>query len=218
MKKLSICFTIRFHYPEHDPRFAWRYKHFIENVLPRIKAQTYKDFDICIWCNPWHRYHFESIDGVKTFTVKNDPTRYKQHRHNPNKKFFHDFVKYEETIGLEKYDLQLGLDSDDYIEPNYLYEVLKVLDMYAGENKSIHICFQPEMIRLDTGKIEQFKPYTLNRGSAFMALYQPNKEDYRFIYEESHISIIRKADIKVVLPKGYCMATATKGYNESTGV
>jgi hypothetical protein len=49
-----------------------------------------------------------------------------------------------------------------------------------------------------------------------MALYQPKKENYRFIYEESHLTIIKKADKKIVLPIGYCYATCHE-YNESTG-
>jgi len=216
MNKLAVSFIVRFHYKEDDSRFIWRYQHFVEKVLPRIYAQTYKDFDICIWCNDWHKHFFESI-GLKTFNVNNEVIKYKQHKHKPNKRFFHDFKKWEDVIGLEKYDLQLGLDSDDFIEPKYVEIIIKEIEKRKEGNKSIHLCYEPEMIRLDTGKICKLGNYHINRGSAFMALYQPNKENYRFIYEESHISIIKKADIKVILPKGYAFATA-HSLNESTGL
>lgn len=212
---MTTSFIIRFHYKQADPRFEWRFKHFTNNVLPRIYAQTYKDFDICIWCNDWHKHFFEAI-GLKTFTVKNEVVKYKQHKHRPDIRFFHDFKKWEDVIGLEKYDLQLGLDSDDFIEPTYIETIIKTLEKYKNCNKSIHLCYHPELIHLDTGKISKLGDYNTNRGSAFMALYQPDKTKYRFIYEESHISIIGKADIKVILPKGYCYAVA-HAINESTG-
>ena len=214
--KISASFIIRFHYKEDDPRFLWRYTHFVENVLPRIYAQTYKDFDICIWCNDWHKHYFESL-GLKTFNVKKENIRYKQ---NGRLKYFHDFTHWNEVIGLEKYDLQLGLDSDDYIAPDYLEKIVQAVNQKVAEgynNQTIHICYQPELLRLATGKIEPMRAYTTKRGSAFMALYQPNKENYRFIYEESHMSIIRKADIKVILPKGKAWALAHQ-INESTGL
>jgi hypothetical protein len=72
------------------------------------------------------------------------------------------------------------------------------------------------MIDIKTKKIKPLGRYSENRGSAFMALYQPDKTNYRFIYEESHISIIKKADIKVILPIGYCYASV-HSFNESTG-
>lgn len=211
MSKLSICFCIRFHYKQDDPRFNWRFKHFVDNVLPRIKAQTYKDFDICVWCNDWHKELFEGL-GLKTFNVIKESVRYKGDR----KKYFHDFTPWSEVIGLDKYDIQLGLDSDDYIEPQYLEKIIEEIIKNKDGNKSIHICYEPEMVRLSTGKIEHLGNYNKKRGSAFMALYQPDKTNYRFVYEESHISIIRNADIAIVLPKGYCYAVAHE-INESTG-
>jgi len=210
MNKITCAFIIRFHYKENDPRFEWRFKHFIDNVLPRIKAQTYQDFDICVWCNDWHKKLFEDL-GLKTFNVIKEYIRYKG-------RYFHDFTPWNEVIGLNKYDIQCGLDSDDYIEPYYLAKIVQVVSEHTTErdNRTIHICFKPELIRLDTGKIEPLGNYNENRGSAFLALYQPDKTNYRFIYEESHISIIRKADVKVVLPTGLAYAISHQ-INESTG-
>lgn len=211
---MTTGIIIRFHYKQDDPRFSWRYKHFVENVLPRILTQTYNQFDVCIWCNDWHRHFFESI-GLKTFTVKEEKVKYKINGHQ---KYFHDFTPWESVVGLEKYDIQIGLDSDDYIDRNFVGQVVLEIEknMFDRGNKSVHICFQPELIRLSTGAKEPMRIYHRKRGSAFMALFQPNKENYRFIYEESHISIIRKADIARVLPVGYCWAVA-HDINESTG-
>lgn len=210
---LSVGVIIRFHYERNDPRFSWRFEYFRRHVLPRLKQQAYDNFEIWIRCNEWHRPLFESL-GLNTFYIQNEVVKYKQSK-NGNKRFFHDFVPYEMTVGLPKFDVQFGLDSDDLISEQYIMKVMKTI-IDQDLTKSIHVCYQPELLYWKTGVIKPLRQYSTNRGSAFMALYQPRNYKYRFIYDESHISIIKKADIRIVLPRGECFASV-HDFNESTG-
>ena len=214
---MTKAFIIRFHYEKDDPRFEWRYKYFINEVLPRIKAQTEQDFDICIRCNSWHKELFESL-GLKTFHVENEVVSYKQ---GPRLKYFHDFVPFERTVGLDKYDVQMGLDSDDLIEPGYVETLMNAIRKQVKQtpDKTIHVCFQPKTVNIRDGKriVKPMLKYTPTRGSAFMGLYQPDKGDnYKFVYCESHMTLWKHSDTSIVLPDGYCYATI-HDINESTG-
>lgn len=213
---MTKAFIIRFHYAKDDPRFTWRFEYFKSKVLPRIHDQTIKDFDICIRCNPWHDELFKNL-GLKIFHIDEEVVRYKG---SGRKKYFHDFVLFERCIGLEKYDLQMGLDSDDLIEPNYVERFIQEIENIKEKfpMKTIHLCFQPQSINIRNGqrKIGEFHEYTPMKGSAFMALYQPKKENYKFIYCESHMTLWKHADFSKVLPRGYCYATI-HDINESTG-
>jgi hypothetical protein len=210
---MKIGVIIRFHYEKDDPRFNWRFNHFKEEVLPRLKNQTYKNFDICLGVNPWQIPLFKDLD-VKTFTADWN-IRYKVNKNNPNKKYFHDFISFEELKGLDKYNIQIGLDSDDLVEPKYVEIIKKEVERHIKKNpdKSLHLCYQPQLIR--NGKKEQMMGYGINRGSAFMGLYTPEDKHY-FIYSSSHMIMPKKADCFKLLPEGYCYAAA-HSYNESTG-
>lgn len=208
---MKTGFIIRFHYEENDKRFPWRLDFFKNEVLPRIKNQTFKDFDICIGCNQWQVKIFQEL-GLKTFTA-DWPVRYK------NNRFFHDFVKFEDLQGLEKYDVQFGLDSDDLIEENYVQTAMLEIQNHIRlhRSSSFHLSYQPKLFRWKDRRIERMNKYNVQRGSAFMCLYQPITENnYRFIYEESHITIIKKAVYKKIIPEGFCYAVA-HDLNESTG-
>lgn len=213
---MTKSFIIRFHYSKDDPRFEWRYSYFMSDVLPRLREQTVQDFDICIRVNPWHKAHFEKL-GLKTFTVRDEFVKYKQ---GNGKTYFHDFVDFDRVEGLEKYDIQMGLDSDDLIEPDYVEKIVETVEKFKTENpgKKLHLSFQPHTINIREGKktIKPMRTYSPTRGSAFMALYQPSKENYKFVYCESHMTLWKHADVSVTLPSGYCMATI-HNINESTG-
>ncbi len=214
---MTTAFIIRFHYEKEDPRFEWRFEYFKKDVLPRILAQTDQNFTIAIRCNEWSKPLFEALsDRIVTFTVKNERVLYKKSR---NKKYFYDFAKWEEVEGLPQYDLQLGLDSDDLISPPYLETVRDYVNFYAESTpgKSVHICFQPLLLNVETGQESLIgQTYTPTMGSAFFALYQPDKKHYLFAYEVSHLKIGTLMDTSMVLPSGYCWASVHK-HNESTG-
>jgi len=209
----SHVLTIRFHYAENDPRFEWRLEYFKKEVLPRILKQTDQNFDIAIRCNPKHAEIFKKLSPkIITFQTKNDEARYKTGKNG--KKYFEDFVQWEDVRGLKKYDIQSGLDSDDLIGPRYIEAIQEAL---AGEKEATHICFQPQTFNLKTKRIKPMMRYHGTRGSAFMSLYQPNKENYKFIYCGSHISLWKNAKKSITLPQGHCWATI-HDINESTGV
>jgi hypothetical protein len=207
------------HYKKDDPRFQWRLDYFKKEVLPRILNQSDPNFDIWIRCYPWQKKILESLSPrIKTFTVKNEGARYKQHKRNPKKQYFHDFVKWEDVENLPRYEIQMSLDSDDLIDPLYVAFLRITLDQLSKTNpgKRIHACFQPESLDLKTGETKKLGNYTSKRGSAFFGFYQPISDDYFFIGSESHISMWKHADLSVVLPIGSCWATV-HDINESTG-
>jgi len=208
----SHIVIIRFHYKEDDPRFCWRLAYFKAMVLPRLLNQSHPNFTIGIRCNPCHEEIFKKLsDKIITFQTKDDSARYKIG--NNNKKYFEDFVKWDDVIGLEKFDIQSGLDSDDLIGKDYIKIINESFDK---ETKKTHLCFQPQLFNAMTLQTKPMMQYHSKRGSAFMALYQPNKEDYHFIYEISHISLWKLANKSIIIPAGHCWATAHL-LNESTG-
>lgn len=203
---------IRFHYPVDDKRFEWRFGFFKTIVWPRILAQTNQDFDVAIRCNPAHEILFKSLPGKKniiTFQTANDTARYKVNGH---KRYFHDFVPWESVSGLPMYDIQIGLDSDDLVSPLYV----DMIQEACKGNESVHVFFQPELFRLKTLKIESMAEYSRRRGSAFRALYQPDKSDYKFIDSVSHMILGTLAKKSVGYQRGHCFAVA-HDLNESTG-
>ena len=203
---------IRFHYGKEDPRFDWRFSYFKAVVLPRILNQTRKDFDICIWCNKWHDEIFKSLSSrIKIFHSKKETIRYRMLN---GKKYYYDFIEYEDLEGLDKYEIQSGIDSDDLISRDYIDTIVKYLKNEKGKT---HLCFQPKTFNLKTLAIKPMLPYHSKRGSPFLSLYQPNKEDnYKFIYCDSHISMWRYAKKSIIIPSGHCFMTIHY-LNESTG-
>lgn len=208
---------IRFHYEKDDPRFIWRLNYFKMACLPRILAQTSQDFDICVRCYPWQEEQIKALSPrIKTFQVKNEGARYKQ---SGKYKYFHDFVPWADVIGLKKYEIQSGLDSDDLIEPDYIKKIEDAVAKHKAKypGKSLHLSFQPKLYSMKSQKVTPMRKYREKTpGSAFFAIYQPNKDKYMFAYEVSHIYLGQHFDHSLVLPAGYCYATA-HDLNESTG-
>jgi hypothetical protein len=202
---------IRFHYAAGDPRFPWRFDYFKAMVLPRILMQTDKNFDIAIWCNPAHDYLFTALsEKIKVFHAKKETVEYKI---KSGKKYYYDFIQYEDLEGLPKYDIQTGIDSDDLMGPDYI----KVVNMQMESARvATHLSFQPRTFNLKNLQIKPMMTYGEKRGSAFMALYQPDKTKYKFLYCASHIGLWRQAERSIILPAGHCWATI-HWLNESTG-
>lgn len=210
---MKTAFIIRFHYEENDPRFAWRFSYFRDAVLPRILAQTDQDFEIAIRCNPAHDQIFKDLsDRIRVFHVKDEFAAYKR------EKYFYDFVPWDRVIDLPRYELQLGLDSDDLIEPFYLQRLRQML-RGMPDHETTHICFQPELLDVKTGKVHPIKQiYSRGRGSAFFGIYQPEgTEPYIFAYSESHLTIDRNFINSIVMPEGACFASC-HDLNESTHI
>jgi choline kinase len=209
---MKTGFIIRCHYEEKDPRFPWRLAYFQGMVLPRIQAQTDKDFDICIRCNPAHDELFEKM-GCKPFHVKEEYVAYRLSQ-NEHRKYFIDFVKWEDVIDLEQYDIQIGLDSDDLISP---WLVAHVKKLCSQSSTSLHISFQPEYFYIDSLKLAQHPVrYSTRNGAMVFALYYPDKTKYHHCYEVSHRKLWKLAAKSVQVPSGFCWMTV-HSQNESTG-
>jgi len=202
---------IRFHYEKNDPRFDWRLAYFKAMVLPRILSQSYKNFDIAIWCNPEHDEIFKALSSrIKVFHSKIDTVKYKERANG--KKYYYDFVQFEDLEGLEKYDIQTGIDSDDLMGEHYMRNIAMIMKGKV----SIHISYQPKTFNIKTFAVKPMMQYHHRRGSAFLSLYQPDKKNYKFLYCDSHIGMWKYAQKRITLPAGHCWATIHY-LNESTG-
>lgn len=208
MKK---AFIIRFHYAENDPRFTWRFEYFKNEVLPRILKQG-DDFDICIRCNPHHDNLFLNLHKrIKVFHMKDEYVK-----HN-GQRFFYDFLPFENAEGLEKYNVQFGLDSDDLIDDDYADTLLKALKPAIERGETGHVSMQCDYYDVAS---KEFHPapnkYSLSRGSAFFAIYQPdNTIGHYFPYHESHITIAKRFMHRFFIPEIKCHASVHT-HNEST--
>jgi hypothetical protein len=213
-KNMKHVVIIRMHYPRGDERFKWRFKYFKRMVLPRLLAQTDQDFDIAIRCNPIHNKLFERLSQkIKTFRVLNESERYKIVK---IKRYFLDFAPWSDVVGLEKYQIQSGLDSDDLIAENYIETIKKEVAKY-DKNKTLHMSFQPGIFNADTEQKHRINiRYSEKKGSAFFSIYQPNNSrEYYFAYEFSHLELGKHFDKSIILPAGFCWASV-HGHNIST--
>lgn len=210
---MTHAIIIRFHYKDNDPRFQWRLAYFQAMVLPRILRQTKKNFDIAVRCNPKHADIFQKMNRrIRTFTVSGEK---ESHIIRGGKKYFIDFVPWKDVIGLEKYDIQTGIDSDDLISENFIERIENEIRQ-RNPNKSLHVSFQPGIFNAATLQKYPMKvSYGEKKGSAFFSIYQPNKKKYIFAYEDSHLRLWKYFDKSVTIPYGYCWATV-HGFNEST--
>ena len=203
---MEITTITRFHYPrKHKDKkeYKWRFNFFKDKVLPRIKAQ---DTDINVWCNDWQRDSLEEL-GVNAFNVD---TKTRTNKLG----YFVDFADWSKVEGLKKYDIQIGIDSDDLITSNL---VDKVKEVCSEKEQSTHISFQPIKVDLKTGKQYDMKRTYNKKGSPIFAIYQPDKENYLFAYENSHLLMPIYFREKVFINKGYCYISV-HNYNDSTTI
>jgi hypothetical protein len=199
---MNITTITRFHYPiekKESKEYKWRLAFFRDEVLPRIKG-----VDINVWCNDWQRDEIEAL-GVKTFYAETETRKNKMG-------YFVDFVEWKNVKGLKKYDIQIGLDSDDLIEPEFIDKVKE-----CSGDQSIFMSFQSEKIDIKTGKKYKMPRDYSKQGSAIFAIYQPNKENYLFAYQDSHLKMPKYFDKFIFIPTGYCYVNV-HNYNDSTKI
>lgn len=213
--KLSHAVIIRFHYQQDNPKVGFRLAYFQSMVLPRLLNQTRQDFDIWIRCYPWHKEILESMSPrIKTFSIKGEDEKYIS---NKERTYFYDFVPWNTVVGMPMYDIQTGIDSDDLVREDFIERIEQEIEK-NGYDTSLHICFQPYLF--DTKSLFQYTmgvKYTPRYGSAFLSLYQPDKSNYVFINNVSHLQLYRYASKSIVVPEGYCWASCHDN-NESTKV
>lgn len=213
---MRAAFVIRFHYPQNDVGFEWRFSYFRSMVLPRILAQDIQDFEIAIWCNPWHHNQFLMLsERIRVFGVRPEADGYVRPEDRERARKFHiDFTYWRDVVGLEDYDLQIGLDSDDLISKNYLSRI--VSEVRLAKSDSLHICFQPLMFNLSNlTQYETSLSYGPEAGSPFFAIYQKGREAFKFAYEYSHLTLGKHFNKSVCIDSGYCWFTI-HDFNAST--
>lgn len=212
---MKTAFIIRMHYSYDDPKWDWRLAYFKAMVLPKLLDQTDLNFDICMWVNPHHQEEVLSLsEKIKVFT--GDVTEDIRHRKKGGK-YFVDFTEFENLKGLDKYELQIGLDTDDLILRKDF--VSRIREECSKRDYKFHISFQPYVF--DARSLRTFEApmkYQGKKGSAIFALYQPNVEKrFIFAYHDSHLRLPFHAKESLFIDEGYC-AYSVHDLNESTSL
>lgn len=219
--KTNTAFIIRLHYKKDDPKWLWRYSYFASMVLPKLLAQDDQDFDICIRANPWHKAQIEALSPkIKVFDVKKERKDFiKAGYEEKCKKYFVDFVYYEDLKDFRMYEIQIGIDSDDMILRTDF--VTRVKNECRESKSSLHISFQPNIFHVPTLRNYRcdFK-YGEYKGSPIFVLYQPQcSEEYRYVfaYEDSHLKLPKYMRRAIRIEGNYC-SYSVHCHNASTGL
>ncbi len=190
----------RMHYQNKDD-LVKRIRMYEMGPLRCLLAQEDQDFDIAVLCNKRHEDIIRSIHPRIIPFFSNQESR----RWGP---FWTLFVKWEDIYGLDKYDIQTNLDSDDLVSPQYTKLIKAAI---TTPSVVTHVHFQPLLRDYYTGEVKEMKyRYGEVRSdgrvycSAFHSLYQPDKEDYMFLHQDSHIDFIQYVEKSVILPEGHC--------------
>jgi hypothetical protein len=207
---LTTAFIIRMHFKKEDPRWSWRLAYFQSIVLPKILSQRDQDFDICIRANKHHEKELLALSPkIKVFDV--DPKKknwVKPGYEAKIKKYFVDFVNFEDIIGLDRYDIQIGIDSDDMpIRDDFVTRIKKEVE--KDRERSLHISFQPQIFQPSTLRVYEcpfeYGVSTL-KGSPVFAIYQPLKgKGYMYAYEDSHLLLPRYMNKAIRIEDDYCV-------------
>lgn len=217
---MKTAFIIRMHYAKDHPKWKWRLAYFQAMVLPKLLSQKDQDFDICMWVNSFHAEEVKALSPkIKIFNTVNEQSVPADTRHKFKRgRYFVDFIDYKYLEGLDQYDIQIGLDTDDMILRNDFVTRIKQECERSGD-QSLHISFQPAVFHAPTLRtFESPIEYGVDgkMGSAIFALYQPNrKAKYVFAYHDSHLRLPLYAKRKLSIDEGYC-AYSVHDCNEST--
>ena len=213
---MKAAFIIRLHYADNDPRFEWRFAYFSSMVLPRLLAQSEQDFDIAIWCNPWHQRQLLALsDRIRVFGVRPEVDGFIRPEDQARAGRFHiDFTYWRDVVGLAPYELQIGLDSDDLVHEHYFARIMR--EVRARPTGSLHVGFQPLLFNLPNLTQYDYKArYGPQHGSPFFAILQRDLSKFYFAYEYSHLRLPAFFDESITVPEGYCWFSI-HGQNAST--
>lgn len=178
-------------------------------LLESLKGQTNRNFDIAVLCNRKHAPIIKEL-GLIPFFVGEDNFGQKDST-------WHCKVKWEEIEGLDKYDIQSNIDSDDYVSDNYVEKIQDIVGKESN-NKSLHIHFQPLLVDYSSGLIKKMRNvYDEKNGSAFCSLYQPNKNNYIYIGQDGHRRMQKYANKSIIIKEGYCFVGIHED-NDSTTI
>lgn len=216
---MKTAFIIRMHFKKDDPRWPWRFAYFRSIVLPLLLNQRDDDFDICIRVNKHHAKEVQALsDRIKIFDAKPSKQGYIKPGYEQKVKngYFVDFLDYEDLVGLEKYEIQIGIDTDDLILRDDLI-IRCQYEFCSNPDKTQHISFQPHIFHTPTMSFYECPiKYGVQRGSPIYALYQPlDSEHYIYAYEDSHLKLPQMVERASRIEEGFC-AYSVHGYNTST--
>ncbi|MDD5469311.1 MAG: hypothetical protein PHO92_00710 [Candidatus Peribacteraceae bacterium] len=221
MSRNNHVVVIRFHFPENHPNFMWRFQYFAAVTLPAIRRQSFKDFDLAIWCNSWHENLFKSLDqSIITFGINGYYLDYaKLKNFSKIVRGLHvDHVPWGAVRGLGKYEIQTAIDSDDLMIDTFYLE--KTREVLVGSGTA-HVCFAPLIFDLATLRTYTCRlQYSTERGSAFYSLYQPEDRwgNYVFAYEDSHLRIGQMMDRRIFVSDNRYVAVTCHDKNDSTNL
>jgi hypothetical protein len=216
--------VVRFDYPDSYPRdkLEWRFSYFRSMVLPRLLSQRNQRFVIAIRTAGEFAQRFQQLsERIVTFAVKPGFENWVPPGYNPGefvekrKRYFVDFVPWEAVDGLEQYDIQTSVDSDDLILRNDFIDRIEK-ECWRAPNESAHVQFQPCFFDVQSlAFYECPRRYSSENGSPVYSLYQPNKGDFVYVGQESHLRIATMMRRAVVVELGY-VAMSTHSSNAST--
>jgi len=191
---------------KEEKDFKERLDLYKETALDCLKKQTVRNFDIAIHCNPDHAEYVRELDFIPFF-MKDRSLGYRQ---GP---YWTAYTSWSNIEGLEKYDIQTNLDSDDIITNDY---IVKIQEIMKGD-ESIHLHFQPKLRNHHTKEVkESWIQYGSTKGSMFYSLYQPSKENYVFIGHDTHADMWKYVDKTIFInDKTYCWLNI-HGKNDSS--
>ena len=192
-------------YPDNS-EFEKRIELYREMVLPRLLSQTDRNFDIAVQCHPRHKERVKQLNRrIIAFTKK------------PSVGMKWPWLgKWNEVDGLDKYDIQTSVDSDDWVSKEFVAKIHEAISK-QDLTKSLHISFQPELLNLETGQTKKMRTrYSPTSGSMFFSIYQPDKENYIYIGEHVHNEMQRYFSKSITLPEGDCWMCIHKENRDST--
>jgi hypothetical protein len=123
-----------------DNEFYKRLELYKKYTLKSLREQTNKNFDIAVLCNRKHATTINSLNVIPFFVGKDN--------FGQKDKTWHCKVPWTEIEGLDKYDIQSNIDSDDFISKEYV----ELIQSLSVGDKSIHIHFQPVLFNHKTGE------------------------------------------------------------------
>lgn len=170
MNKHAII--LRMWHNDHN-EMEWRLAYFRSCVLPRLQRQIDPDFDICIFSDKMFHSRLRLMDDrIKPFTNTGNDFDYTKSGN----------FSFDGLIGLEKYEIQTRLDSDDLVNPWFTN---RIVNCHRSGARSNVVTFQPELFLLDSLRVIPMKhQYSEKRPSMFSSLYQPDPDKWEFIYKE----------------------------------
>lgn len=210
--KSKLAVITRLHYDENDSKFPARLEQYKNRPLDSLLKQTDQDFDIWVWTEPWHDEVVKAIHP--RINVFHGNWR-KRDSGDSTQRYFIDYTHWRDIQGLPKYEIQVGLDSDDTLAP----KAIAYIKRSCRGIKRTAISLQPLKEDLRTGQLYHMRRYAKHRCAPIFALYQPKSltDDFMFAYQASHMRLAAYCDKKITLPEGLAFMGIT-GLNESTKI